>query len=75
MAFDTFLSSSRVNCVIPLNFNLDAVHEKRYVVTMLTISVRVNYTLAKFNVTWIKVNTMLIHSRVNRALIVKLLPR
>ena len=68
MNFNTFSSSSRVDCAIHINFNLDAVDKGWKLLLLPTTSVRVNFILGKLHVIRVNVLTMRIHSGVNKNL-------
>ena len=64
MNFNTFPSSSRVDCAIQISFNLDAVDKG----CKLLCCKRVNFILGKLHVIRVTVNVLRIHSAVNRPL-------
>ena len=61
---NTFGISSRVDCAIQINFNLDAVDKGGSFYIGNDLSPSRSFILGKFYVIWVNVNTMRIHSGV-----------
>ena len=65
---NTFRFSSRVDCAIQINFNLDAVDKGGSCYIGNDLNPSKSFILGKFYVIWVNVNTMRIHSGVNKTL-------